>query len=373
MGADPRSQILSAPAAERGQGAQLSTDSEHGPSLTMPGKTRVWAGNLHTYKITGRTGAVAKEERGVWKRQFGPSNAKSSGCRLRPASRVVTSSFVLDWQPSLEIVLLESLCVCRALIFRKGRSVGLLKQIGALLGISWWGLGGSSPSSSSSSSGAAGNGLEDSSAALQWLRGNVVRTQRIGSVALGLESERSDIDLLVVLREGGEDVVDRLFRALVEMQKVGWVRETHPNFANATLERHLYAVSIRQFRRSTEFDLMPVVLGGEGGREMMMTFSERLQRWEPAVMPLLSREFTRAFEETPALWKALRVLKGWNDQLPKLRRNSRGEGKAPIVSMHIPCLALLARNESECLKEVSESSTLVLDLTRVLLRFLMQR
>ncbi|CAJ1456358.1 unnamed protein product, partial [Effrenium voratum] len=102
-----------------------------------------------------------------------------------------------------------------------------------------------------------------------------------------------------------------------------------------------FAVGIRGYYRDKDFDLVPyTTLPGDKDREVQ--WDPQRQVWQPILHSDLAPKLQQLSEHHPEGFLTMRLLKLWNEALPKIRG-----GKAPLVSLHIPLLQLAADQPCE--------------------------
>eukprot|EP00397_Hematodinium_sp_SG-2012_P000818 GEMP01000819.1.p1 GENE.GEMP01000819.1~~GEMP01000819.1.p1 ORF type:complete len:1331 (+),score=284.02 GEMP01000819.1:167-4159(+) len=173
----------------------------------------------------------------------------------------------------------------------------------------------------------------------------IAHATRVGSVGLGIDTALSDHDILIELENGGTDMVERVYDAVLELQRDAFVVTHFLNFANAVVKKGTFAVSISCYRRSIEFDVVPVTSHPDKQIPGLWHWSPLTQTWKENMMRQIATRLQSIVATLPNAFHAMRLVKMWNEsQLPKLRVSSHSESalKSPLVGIHMVLLMLQA-------------------------------
>ncbi|CAE7400620.1 unnamed protein product [Symbiodinium pilosum] len=149
-----------------------------------------------------------------------------------------------------------------------------------------------------------------------------------GSTLYGLDVHGSDHDIEVVFRGKVADhrIAQLLHEVLLQAQADARERvestrtrsKDYHELARAQLEPFEYGVRIRGFPEGTEWDV--VATKWEPGLSAHLQYDAKLRRWKPMLSGYVKPIIQEWWASKPKLFFALKLLKMWNAQLPKLRR-----------------------------------------------------
>uniref|UniRef100_A0A7S4Q0Z9 Polymerase nucleotidyl transferase domain-containing protein n=1 Tax=Alexandrium monilatum TaxID=311494 RepID=A0A7S4Q0Z9_9DINO len=195
--------------------------------------------------------------------------------------------------------------------------------------------------------------------------GRMKRVLSSGSTRLRLDTPHSDLDL--ILDMGSKPLpVKELYEEILRLQQDLEVRRHFQRFSEVTPILKTFAVTLPAYYRGLDFDLVPMAERPELGRGLWQ-WNPRTGAWQQALTDLFYTRFEHLCERAPGVHKGVRLLKLWNEALPRWRRpahekdpspaaaapDRRGPadevegGKAPLVGAHIMLLALAARTSGD--------------------------
>ena len=157
---------------------------------------------------------------------------------------------------------------------------------------------------------------------------------------MGMDTSGSDHDLLLKIKDGDEGMVQLLYEVVQDLQSSG----QSVRLQRATAAKKDFAVGITGYYRDKEFDLVPYT--NRPGKEGEFQWDVQRQVWQPILHKDLAPKLQQLSEQHPEGFLIIRLLKLWNEDLPKIRSGSSG-GKAPLISVHIPLLVLAARDSGQ--------------------------
>ncbi|CAE7385568.1 unnamed protein product [Symbiodinium natans] len=173
------------------------------------------------------------------------------------------------------------------------------------------------------------------------LRGNLPSVCRGGSVGMGMDTSSSDHDIFLRFKDGEKDMVQILYEVVLDLQKQN---ATHARLKRAKIVRKDFAVEIQNYYRFRDFDLVPyTVKPGPTGLEDCQ-WDEGRNVWQRILHSDLTPKLQELSEKHPDGFSMTRLLKIYNESLPRLRKSGEKK-KPPLISLHIPLMVLGALDQ----------------------------
>ena len=158
---------------------------------------------------------------------------------------------------------------------------------------------------------------------------------------MGMDTSSSDHDIFLRFKDGEEDMVQILYEVVLDLQKQS---STHCRLKRAKILRKDFAVEIQDYYRFRDFDLVPyTVKPGPTGLEDCQWDAGR-KVWQRILHSDLTPKLQELSEKHPNGFSMTRLLKIYNESLPRLRKSGEKK-KPPLISLHIPLMVLGALDQ----------------------------
>ncbi|CAK9110725.1 C3H1-type domain-containing protein [Durusdinium trenchii] len=183
------------------------------------------------------------------------------------------------------------------------------------------------------------------------LRGRLLLTSRGGSIGMGLDTTKSDHDLFLFIQDGDPSMVQELYEVLLDLQQD---EKTHLRLKRAKILCKDFAVEIQGYYRSKDFDLVPFTDIQSSDTSGECQWDPVREVWQRILHKDLAPKLQDLSLQHPDGYLMTRVMKSWNESLPKIRRR-----KHPFISVHLP-LMVLGAGDHGCFEECNSPQTYVL-------------
>ncbi|CAE7022733.1 unnamed protein product [Symbiodinium natans] len=186
-------------------------------------------------------------------------------------------------------------------------------------------------------------------------KGSFKSIREAGSTLYRLDVDGSDHDIEVVFRGEAADhrIAEMLLEGLLAAQADAQERveslrtrsKDYHELARAQLQPFEYGVQIRGYPEGTEWDV--VATKWEPGSPAHVQYDSKQQRWKPMLSGYVKPVVEGWWTSKMTLFLALKLLKMWNANLPKLRRKRcERTGSwwpvSPLSSFHLVLMAIAA-------------------------------